>query len=284
MKYILVTGAYGGMGEKAVELLVKNGYTVFALDRKIGEKKENVIPVLADITDINCVKTAFEQVKSVTDNLFAIIHFAGIYTLDSLVEISEEDFDRAFKINLYGAFNINKVFLPLLKENSRIILTTSELAPLDPLPFTGIYAITKSALDGYAYSLRMELQLLDIHVSVIRAGAVLTGMLGVSTKALDEFCEKTEYYKLNAKRFKKIVDSVEAKCVPPEKVALKALKILRTKNPKFAYNLNRNKLLLLLNILPKKFQFWIIKRILKNKEKNWKIFSSFFFTRYFLVF
>ena len=266
MKYILVTGAYGGMGQKAVELLVENGYTVFALDRKIGEKKENIIPVLADITDINCVKTAFEQIESVTDNLFAIIHFAGIYTLDSLVEMSEEDFDRSFKINLYGAFNINKVFLPLLKENSRIILTTSELAPLDPLPFTGIYAITKSALDGYAYSLRMELQLLDIHVSVIRAGAVSTGMLSASTKALDKFCEKTEYYKLNAKRFKKIVDSVEAKCVPPEKVALKALKILNVKHPKFAYNLNRNKLLLLLNSLPKALRFKIIKGILKPKE------------------
>ena len=82
----------------------------------------------------------------------------------------------------------------MLKENSRIILTTSELAALDPLPFTGIYAIAKSALDGYAYSLKMELQLLDIHVSVIRAGAVSTGMLGVSTDALNNFCEKTEHY------------------------------------------------------------------------------------------
>ncbi len=268
MKYILITGAYGGMGEKAVELLVKNGYTVFALDRNIKQTKEGVIPILVDITDITSVKTAFDKIKSITDNLFAIIHFAGVYMLDSLVEMSEDDFDKAFKINLYGAFNINKVFLPLLKENSRIILTTSELAPLDPLPFTGIYAITKSALDGYAYSLKMELQLLDIHVSVIRAGAVSTGMLGVSTDALNAFCDKTEHYKLNAERFKKIVKSVEAKCVPPEKVALRALKILKSKNPKFVYNLNRNKLLLMLNSLPQSLRFKIIKGILKSKNKN----------------
>jgi short-subunit dehydrogenase len=179
--------------------------------------------------------------------------------------MSGEDFDKAFKINLYGAFNINKAFLPLLKPNSKIIITTSELAPLDPLPFTGIYAITKSALDGYSYALKMELQLLDIHVSVIRAGAVATGMLGASTTALDRFCDKTELYKVNAKRFKNIVEKVEAKCVPPEKVAKKAFKILSAKKPKFVYTLNRNKLLLLLNALPKWLRFKIIKGILKNK-------------------
>ena len=49
--------------------------------------------------------------------------------------------------------------MPLLKKGSKIIITTSELAPLDPVPFTGSYAVTKGALDKYAYSLRMELQL-----------------------------------------------------------------------------------------------------------------------------
>lgn len=262
MKYILVTGAYGGMGKKAVQLFVQNGYTVFALDRKIGEPQEGVIPVLADVTDVQCLQAAFERVKSVTDTLFAIVHFAGVYTLDSLVEISEEAFDRAFQINLYGAFHVNKIFLPLLEKNSKIVITTSELAPLDPLPFTGIYAITKAALDGYAYSLKMELQLLDVHVSVIRAGAVSTDMLGVSTDALDRFCDTTKRYKVNAERFKNIVNKVEAKCVSPEKVGKKALKILKAKKPRFVYTLNRNKLLLLLNGLPKEVRFKIIKSII----------------------
>ena len=264
MKYILVTGANGGMGEKAVDAFVQNGYTVFALDRTIGTPKEGVIPILADITDTECLKNALKQVKEVTDELFAIVHFAGVYMLDSLVEMPEQDFDKAFQINVYGAFYVNKIFLPLLKQGSKIIITTSELAPLDPLPFTGVYAVTKSALDGYAYSLKMELQLLGIYVSVIRAGAVSTGMLGVSTTALERFCENTEHYKVNASRFKSVVDKVEAKCVPPEKVAKKALKIMKTKKPKFVYNLNRNKLLMLLNILPKSWRFRIIKGILRG--------------------
>ncbi len=263
MKNVLITGAYGGMGYKTVKELARQGYTVFALDKKVKEAEENVVPIEVDVTDVESVTKAFEKVKAITDNLFAIIHFAGVYMLDSLIEIPIEEFEKIFKINLFGAFLINKIFKSLLQKGSKIVITTSELAPLDPLPFTGIYAITKSALDKYAYSLKMELQLLDISVSVIRAGAVSTGMLGVSTDALDKFCKKTDTYQCNAKRFKKIVNGVEAKCVSPEKIAKKTSKILKKKKPKFIYNVNRNKLLLLLNALPKKVQFWIIKKILK---------------------
>ena len=263
MKYIIVTGAYGGMGRKTVELLKKQGYCIIAIDKMTGAAEENVIPLQVDITDAESVKSAFEKVKAVTDALYAIVHFAGIYMLDSLAEIESDRFAQAFQVNLFGAFLVNKTFLPLLKSGSRIIITTSELAPLDPLPFTGIYAVTKGALDKYAYSLRMELQLLGISVCVIRAGAVDTGMLNVSTDALDRFCANTKLYSCNAERFKNIVESVEAKRIPPEKIAQKTLKILKEKNPRFAYNINRNPLLLLLNTLPKRLQFWVIKQVLK---------------------
>ena len=263
MKYILVTGAYGGMGRKTVEALKTRGYCVIALDNKIDAPQENVIPLQTDITNSESVKCAFEKVKTFTNAIDAIIHFAGIYILDSLVEVENERFTHAFEVNLFGAFLINKTFLPMLKKGARIVITTSELAPLDPLPFTGIYAITKSVLDKYAYSLRMELQLLDISVSVLRAGAVDTGMLGVSTDALDKYCERTELYSCNANRFRKIVARVEARCIPPEKIAQKVMMILHAKRPRFSYHINRNPLLLLLNALPKGVQLWIIKQVLK---------------------
>ena len=263
MQYVLITGGYGGMGYATAKALASRGFTVFALDKKVQEQEENIIPVEADITDVESLKNAFAMVQSVTDELFAIVHFAGVYMLDSLIEMGEDAFDKIFKINVYGAFYINKIFSPLLKKGSKVLITTSELAPLDPLPFTGIYAVTKAALDKYAYSLRMELQLLGVSVSVLRAGAVSTGMLGVSTAALDTFCEKTSVYQCNADRFRKIVNGVEAKNIPPEKIAKKVSKILKKKNPKFAYAINRNKLLLLLNALPKRAQCYAIKQILK---------------------
>ena len=264
MKDVLITGAAGGMGRAAALLLRDKGFRVFALDRRCPEKQEGIIPIEADITSAESVKSALEKVKSYTDDLYAVLHFAGIYMLDSLVEIEDSAFERIFKVNVHGAFLVNKTFLPLLKKGSRIVITTSELAPLDPLPFTGIYAVTKAALDKYAYSLAMELQLMEIKVSVLRAGAVETGMLGVSTDHLDRFCKETKLYSCNSKKFKDIVDRVEARCIPPEKIAKKVLRILNKKSPAFAYSINRNPLLLMLNILPKRFQLWVIKQVLKK--------------------
>ena len=266
MKSVLITGAYGGMGAPTVKKFKDAGYRVFALDLKVGDPEEGVIPIEADITSIESVSSAFEKVKEMTDELYAIVHFAGIYMLDSLVEIEDESFRKIFDVNLRGALLVNKAFLPLLKPGSRILITTSELATLDPLPFTGIYAITKAALDKYAYSLRMELQLLGIDVSVLRAGAVDTGMLGVSTAALDRFCSGTELYTCNADRFKGIVDSVEARSVKPEKIAGKCAKILGRRHPRFAYSINRNPLLLLLNALPKRLQLFAIRMVLKPRK------------------
>lgn len=263
MKYALVTGAAGGMGKLTVNRLVENGYYVFALDKKRAEKSANVMPIEVDVTDEESVISAFNVVKSVTDKLDAILHFAGIYMLDSFVEMQKQQLDLIFNVNFFGVVTVNRIFFPLLKSGSKIVITTSELAPLDPLPFTGVYAVTKSALDKYAYSLKMELQLLNIFVSVIRAGAVKTDMLGVSTNALEQFCERTRVYDYNAKKFRKVVLSVESKSVSPDKIAKKAIKILNVKSPKFAYSVNRNFLLKLLNILPSKLQFYIIRKILK---------------------
>lgn len=264
VKYVLISGANGGMGRETISYLVNQGYYIIALDNKEMEKQENVYPILADVTNEESINNAFNKVCEITDTLYAIIHFAGIYMLDSLVEMPSNKFKKIFDINVFGVYLINKTFLSLLKNNSKIIITTSELAPLDPLPFTGIYAISKSTLDKYAYSLNMELQLLNIKVVVLRAGAIKTNMLNVSTSQLDDFCSNTKLYKCNAKRFKGIVDNVEAKSVLPIKVAQKVNKILSKKKPKFAYKINNNKLLKLLNILPNKMQFFIIKQVLKD--------------------
>ena len=263
MKYALVTGAAGGMGKATVAALLRENYFVFALDKATPEEKEGVMPLAVDITDGEALMAAFSVIRAKTDRIDALVHLAGVYMLDSLIEMEESALRALFNVNFFGCFLVNKTFASLLGRGSRVLIVTSELAPLSPLPFTGCYAVSKAALDKYAYSLRMEWQLLGVSVSVLRAGAVSTGMLGVSTAALDRFCESTEIYQCNAKRFKKIVNGVEAKCVSPQKIALKTVKILSKKSPKFAYKINRNKLLLLLNVLPKRFQFWVIRLILK---------------------
>ena len=263
---ILVTGAYGGMGRATVRRFSEMGFRVFALDQNVLETDEGVIPIEVDVSDEQSVKRAIATVGSMTDRLYAVIHFAGVYMLDSLVEMESEAFEKIFKVNLGGVFLINKYCLPLLGQGSRILITTSELSTLDPLPFTGVYAVSKAALDKYAYSLRMELQMKEIGVSVLRAGAVDTGMIGGSVAALDRFCLKTVLYTPNAARFRQIVQRVEARRVPPEAVAKRVQRIVCKARPRFAYSINRNPLLLLLNALPKRCQLWIVRQILKKRS------------------
>lgn len=264
MKYVLVTGAVGGMGKAICHSLMAKGYKVFGLDYRKSDEIDDIEFFECDVTDTESVETVFLKIREKTDKLDGVVHTAGIYDMDSLIEMDEKRFCRIFDINLFGVFRINKIFAPMLKKGSRIIITSSELAPLDPLPFNGIYGITKSALEKYAFSLRMETNLLGIPVSIIRPGAVKTGLLGASTQAIERFVNNTKLYKCNAAKFKKIVDSVESRNITPDKIAEKVISALEDKNPRYVYNINRNPLLRLLDSLPDKLQVEILGMILKD--------------------
>lgn len=268
MKNVLITGASGGMGKATCSILKEAGFKVFGVDVNECENFVGDKFFKADLTDEKSVERLKEQVLSECPSFYAIIHMAGVYDLNSLVEMDEQSFLRIFECNLFSVFRINKAFIGAIEKGGKIIITSSELAPLDPLPFTGVYAITKSALEKYAFSLRHELNLLGIKVSVIRPGAVKTGLLKASTVALDKFCQNTSLYPFNAKRFKKIVDSVENKNIPPQKIGKIALKALKKKRPRFTYSVNRNFLLRVLSALPDGLQVKIISSILKERKKK----------------
>ena len=87
----------------------------------------------------------------------------------------------------------------------------------------------------------------------------------MSTARLDAFVEKTEHYAPNAARFRRIVNRVEARKIPPERIAELAARALNCAHPRDVYSVNCNPLLLLLNALPNRQQRGIIRAILKRK-------------------
>lgn len=265
MKVALITGVSGGMGLYTAKELINKGYEVYGLDIKPIEELEHLHFYPTDIRKEESIIASFNRIKEEGVSFDYIIHLAGIYSLNSLVEMPEADYERIFDINVNGVYRINKIFLPLLNKGGKIFIITSELAALDPLPFTGIYGITKVTLDNYAYSLRMELQLLGYQVVVIRPGAVSTDLLDNSTRELDKFTKNTKLYSYNASKFKEIVDKVESKKIHPQKIAELIYKITTKKKPRYVYNINRNPGLILLSSLPKRLQNYIIKKILTSK-------------------
>jgi len=262
MKTALITGIAGGMGYAAAKKLIQEGYSVFGLDIIRPDLPAGLTFINTDLTDPLSIKNAFQEIHSKGVSIDCIIHLAGIYNLDSLVEISDDEFTKIFRTNLFSVYRVNKIFLPVLKKRGRILIVTSELAPLNPLPFTGIYAITKTALDSYARSLQMELQLLGCKVIILRPGAVKTGLLGKSVQALNAFCDNTRLYSCNSEKFRNIVNHIEARNISPDRIADTVCNILNSKRPRQIYSINRNPLLLIMNALPIRFQSFIIKRLI----------------------
>lgn len=264
MKNVLVVGSLGGMGYSLSERLVKKGYSVFGLDVLDTCNIKGVNYYKCDITSEESIKNAYSLIIDKIDTLDAIIDVAGVYIMDSLLEIEDKELKRIIDINVLGIQRVVKTFFPLLKKGSKIIITTSELAMLDPLPFNGIYTMSKSLLEKYIFSLRMEVNNFGIKVVSFRPGAVKTNLLNDSTSSMDKMCKKTVIHKEQSKNFKHIVDSVESKSVSPSKVADKLCKILKKKHPKYVYTLNNNFALKLLNALPDSLQVKIISKILAN--------------------
>ena len=258
----LITGAAGGMGSALCRKLTESGDRVWGLDLSVPAEPCSWRCLRADITSPVELEAALDQVRREAGELDGIIHMAGIYDLDSLAEMAEDRFLRDFNVNLFGAFRVNRLFLPLLCPGGRILIVTSELAPLDPLPFTGIYAVAKSALDRYAAALRMELQLLGHKVIVIRPGAVETSLLPESLRCLERFCSGTKLYPLPGERFRRIVERTETRSISPEMLADRVQKALKARRPRLVYHVNRNPLLILLSALPQRFQLRIIRQIL----------------------
>lgn len=263
MKTVLLIGAGGGMGSACARMLLRQGYRVIGLDREGTVVPEGAALVPIDVTDPASVQSACEALQGTA--LYAIAYMAGIYDTDSLIEIDEARMRRIFEVNVFGAYRAIKAFFPLLRENGRVVLVTSELAPLDPLPFTGLYGVTKGTLEQYAFSLAMELQLIGVKVSVIRPGAVETPLIGRSVERIESFAANTEHYPECAERFLYVTHKVESRSVPPEAVAKKLIRILSAKRPRFLYTLNTSPLLKLYSILPKQWKLFAIKTYLKRK-------------------
>ena len=270
MKNILVVGCNGGMGKAICSKLLQKDFAVVGIDIHEAPAVENITYFRGDVRNFDGLQAILEQLKADEITLHAVVTTSGIYRMNSLLEISESDYQTIFDINFLGVYRVNKIFAPLMVKGSRFVITSSELAPLNPLPFTGLYGITKSALEKYAFSLRMEVSLLGMHVSIIRPGAVKTQLLDDTMANINSFCDNTELYKENSRKFLGIVNAVESKHVQPERVAKLVAKAVCAKNPRYVYNLNRNLGLRLLSILPHRMQVGIITGLLKGKKSKQK--------------
>ena len=145
---VLVTGASSGIGREISTLFASEGYNVFATSRHIEEKEEvlgkgRIISYRADVTDPDSLLKLREKMES----LSIIIHAAGFGIAGSAEDMEIDLARKQLDVNYFGPMTVNKIFLPMLRENERsLIIFISSIAGRVPIPFQSHYSSSKYAL------------------------------------------------------------------------------------------------------------------------------------------
>ena len=276
-KYVLFTGATGGLGEVCIKALSLTGrYTVFAAGtntKKLTELQsfENVIPLEMDITNDNSVLAAQRIVAERAGKLDAIVNFAGLSAFASMVEGDcVKRSQRLIDVNVLGMIRVNRAFFELLlKGKGRIINCSSEAGWMTAQPFAAPYFLSKHAVEAYSDSLRRELMFLHIPVIKIQPGSFQTNMTQNTLAGFHQTLQETQYYKSVLARLKPLMMQELTHDNDTGKLAGVVLHALTAKHPKLKYRIGTGKLLAMLELLPEKgvdlLYKWLFK-LLPQKE------------------
>ncbi|MFD9704492.1 SDR family NAD(P)-dependent oxidoreductase [Lentzea sp. NPDC059081] len=189
-KVALVTGGSNGIGRAIAERLGRDGATVaITYARDEAAAKDTVAGIEADggrafalqvelggSDDATRLWAAFDEAgrEHVPDGkLDILVHNAAAGSFVTLPDLTQEDFDRVFAVNVRAPFFVTQAALPRLRDGGRIIAISSLAATL-ATPGTIAYSASKGALDAFTLSLAKELGPRGITVNAVSPAIVLT--------------------------------------------------------------------------------------------------------------
>ncbi len=175
-KAILVTGASTGIGRKITERLAAHEYLVYAGARKDSDLQalgaiKNVRPIRLDVTKPEDIDAAVQAVAQAGRGLYGLVNNAGIYADGPVIDTSPEEFDLLMKVNLYGPYRVTRAFAPLIKASHGRIVNIGSISGIVNETGSGVYQMSKHAIETFAATMAQELAPAGVLVSVVEPGS-----------------------------------------------------------------------------------------------------------------
>jgi 3-oxoacyl-[acyl-carrier protein] reductase len=197
-KVAIVTGGAGGIGGAVCERLARDGFTVVvnyagstaaaeALVARIESAGGRVVTAQADISDADQGSRMFASAEAAFGGVDVLINNAGIMSLATIKDSTDDLFDRHIAVNLKGTFNMLREAARRLRDGGRIINFSSSITSR-LVPTYGVYAATKAAVEAMTSILAKELRGRDITVNAVAPGPIATKLFldGKPQELIDE--------------------------------------------------------------------------------------------------
>lgn len=182
MKNVIVTGTSRGIGLECVQWLSKLGHNVLAVSRKVSDHLvglDNVTCLAVDITKEDDLAKVVSFVQDNWTHVDILINNAGAIVNKPFEEITQEDFQYVYNVNVFGAARLMQLTIPFMKVNSHVVSVSSMGGVQGVLKFGGLaaYSSSKGAITILSELLAEEYKDKGIFFNVVALGAVQTEML-----------------------------------------------------------------------------------------------------------
>jgi NAD(P)-dependent dehydrogenase (short-subunit alcohol dehydrogenase family) len=181
-KIALVTGAASGIGLATAELFESLGARVFSVDLAYPKglsRKEGSLIFGANLTSFAQVQEMLRYCESEFHGLHIIVNSAGIEMKGTVIDLSEESFEKVMKTNLKSIFLVCKFGVPLLQKTSdkgSIINLSSDLG-LQPIPGVDAYAASKGAIISLTKAMSKNWAKSGLRINCVAPGPIDTPLL-----------------------------------------------------------------------------------------------------------
>lgn len=182
-KNIIVTGTSRGIGLELVKHLAGAGHRVLALSRNEKPvkalKNDNVETFSCDITREEDLQKVADHVAGSWKKIDVIIHNAGAIVNKPFGEISMEEFERVYKINVFGVAALTQQMIPFMDRQGHVVTVSSMGGVQGSMKFPGLsaYSSSKGAVITLTELLAEEYKENGPAFNVLALGAVQTEML-----------------------------------------------------------------------------------------------------------